>query len=241
MKKLYLGIDVGGSKVRGVLWDGRRVLSSREFKTPRSMAAFGRMIRSLVAQLVRWAKEPIRGIGIGAAGVIGGTRLRVSPNIPYLKKFDFTALHLPVPFRLDNDARAFCRAEARIGAGKGSRRILACTIGTGIGRAYSDGGRVRMIKRFEYPERWEKTYQRVRDRGVTPALAAFLGEKLGGFVRRYRPDVFVLGGGVLGRPKMLGMLKAELRRRGVNATLRRGRLGPNAAAIGAALLFGRRR
>ncbi len=240
-KALYIGLDIGGSKIRGVLWDGKgkRVAMAAEIATPATKRAFISHHASLIARLFRKRPGRIRGVGIGVAGLINGTRVIHSPNISYLQRFDLKqALPMPVPLRVDNDARAFARAEAKLGRGRRSRRMLAFTIGTGIGRAYVEKGRVRTIRRFEHAEEWERRYQHIRDQRDDAALAAFLGEKLAPIIQRHRPDVVILGGGVLGRRGFTSQLTTNLRASGVKANIIRGRLGPNAAAIGAALLFG---
>lgn len=236
-RNCYLGIDIGGSKIRGVLWDGRRASATAEIATPRMKREFIRRLLSLIVRLCRRTPGQVRGVGIGVAGRIRGTQVVSSRNISYLKNFDFKILPLPAPLRVDNDARTFARAEARLGTGRQSRRMLAFTIGTGIGRAYSELGRLRTVKQFEHAEPWEPDYQRIRDRGSTGTLTKFLAENLSVLVRRYRPDTIVLGGGVMSRPGFISRLKTDLRVHGVNAKVCRGRLGRNAAAIGAALLF----
>lgn len=236
-KHYYLGIDIGGSKIRGVLWDGRMVVLATEVATPRTKGAFAKRIVVLSTGLSRRAKRQIRGTGFGVAGRIRGRRVIRSRNIPYLRNFDFTALRVPPPIRVTNDAEAFLRAEVGLGAGRLVRRVLGFTIGTGIGRAYGARGRVRIVKNFEHAEPWEPEYQRIRDGGDGRTLSAFLGEKLARIARQYRADVIVLGGGVLGRPGFTRRLASDLRARGLKAEVRRGYLGRNAVAIGAALLF----
>ncbi len=237
-KKLYLGIDIGGWKIRGVLWDGRRAAAAYEVPTPRTKAAFVRTLRRLVGRLSLRANGRIRGIGIGAAGVIEKTRVRYSPNIPYLRHFDFRTLFPSVPLRVDNDARAFVRAEWMRGAGKGAKRILGFTIGTGIGRAYGRQGRIVVLKKFEHPEKSEHSYNRIRDGGNSRVLVKFLGDIIAAISKRYNADLLLFGGGVLGRPGFLRQLTRELVSRGIDQPIRRARLGRNAGAIGAAMLFG---
>ena len=236
-KKYCIGIDIGGSKVRGVLWDERGVIAASGFPTPRGIRAFRKRLVALVAKLMRRAKGKIRGVGIGAAGTIQGTRVISSRNIPYLKQFDFRSIFPNGALRLDNDARAFARAEWLAGAGRGAKRILVFTIGTGIGRAYGKNGRIARLKRFEYSERGEKRYQKIRDAGSDKALADFLSGALVPLVKEYRPSVVLVGGGVMGRPGFLAKLRTEFKKRGMRTPIRRARMGKNAAAIGAALLF----
>ncbi len=236
-QNICLGIDIGGSKIRGVLWDGKRVLASFELITPRSLRAFRRELTLLAARLSQRARRKIRSIGIGAAGVIQGTRIAFSPNIPYLRRFNFRSLFPFGRLRVDNDARCFLRAEWIAGVARGARRPFAFTLGTGIGRAYGRGGNVMRLKRFEYPEVWERQYQHIRDDQSGAELASFLGEKLSKITRRYRPDALVLGGGVLARPRFFQKLKIALHANGVRGRTVRAHLGKDSAAIGAALLF----
>ena len=236
-KNLYLGIDIGGTKIRGVLWDGRHVVAFSEFSTPRTLETFKRRVRFLAQDLSHRTAGGISGIGIGAAGVIDGTRIRRSPNIPYLRRFDFKTLYPSVPLRVDNDARTFVRAEWMRGAGKGARRILGFTIGTGIGRAYGRRGRIVVLKKFEHPEKRERSYHHIRDSGDARALVEFLGERIAAIARRYKAERIILGGGVLGRPGFLRQLASELESRGITQPIRRAHWRGNAGAVGAAMLF----
>lgn len=231
---LALGVDIGGSKIRAVLWNGSRVIRGREAPTPKNKNDFQRRLVALVSSLHR---HEVEGIGIGAAGIVKGTVLLFSPNIPYIKNFDFRRVWPSLRVRVDNDARAFARAELLRGAGRRAKRVFALTIGTGIGRAYGRNGKIIKIKRFEYPEPWEKEYQAVRDRRDNRRLAEFLGKRLAPLMQPYRPEVIVIGGGVIRRRGFLRLLEAAFRSQGVRARLRRARFRKNGVAVGAALLF----
>lgn len=231
-----VGIDIGGTKIRGVLWNGKRVIRAREFPTPKKKSELEKQLRALIPELA--GKENVDGIGIGAAGIVENRTLLASPNIPYIRNFDFASLWpRSVRLRLDNDARTFARAEYLRGRGRGAKRFFALTIGTGIGRAYGREGKIVRIKKFEYPETWEKSYQRIRDSGDYERVAEFLGEKLVSLMKAYRPEVVVVGGGVVERREFFPRLQSALKRSGLGGAVRRSRLGRNAASIGAALLF----
>ncbi len=231
---LVIGIDIGGTKIRAVLWNGKRVIREREVPTPKNKRGFERSLLELVSLLGRSA--PIAGIGIGAAGIVKGTLLLFSPNIPYLRNFDFRTVCPSLPVVVDNDARSFARAELVRGAGRGAKRIFALTIGTGIGRAYGISGRIAKIKKFEYPERWEKEYQAVRSRRGDKRLADFLAEKLSRLLKPFKPEIIVIGGGVMERHRFLQRLETAFLTRGLTAKIKRPRFRKNGVAIGAALL-----
>src|SRR3989344_870090 len=127
-KKVVLTLDIGGSKIRA----GRK-----EFRTPKNRKSFASLLKKF---------SDAKRVEIGVAGVISGTRVVFSPNIPYLKNFDFQKIFPKTILRVDNDARVFLHAkletwksdfqkEVRL-----PRRVLAFTIGTGIGRALAEKG-----------------------------------------------------------------------------------------------------
>jgi predicted NBD/HSP70 family sugar kinase len=190
-KKTVLEIDIGGSRIRAAL--GRRHL---EFKTPRRKTDFVRILKDLPASDT---------VKLAVAGVVAGSKVLLSPNIKYLKNFDFKKIFPEV--YVDNDARAYL--EKRLSKFR-SNRILAFTIGTGIGRAYAERGKVKKIKKFEYPERWEKEYQKIRDKKNYERLAEFLGAKFNVLIRRYRPEAVLLGGGVLNKEGFYRLLRKKL-------------------------------
>jgi predicted NBD/HSP70 family sugar kinase len=231
-----VGIDIGGTKIRGVLWNGARVLRASEFLTPKNHSDFKKRLVALTSSLARTAT--ISGIGIGAAGIVERTTLLASPNILYIRHFDFRPLWpRAIPLRVDNDARSFARAEFLQGAGRESSSLFALTIGTGVGRAYGKNGKIIKLKQFEYPEPWEKKYQEVRDTRDDKQLAAFLGDKLAPLLAPFDAEVIVIGGGVLEHRGLLKKLQAALKTSGVSGKVRCAALDRNAVAIGAALLL----
>lgn len=233
---LVIGADIGGTKIRAVLWDGRRVVRSGELPTPKNKRDFKKRFATLISLLGR--QEIVDGIGVGAAGIVEETTLLFSPNIPALRNLDFKSLcPRSKSLRLDNDARCFARAELLRGSGRGAKSCFALTIGTGVGRAYGRKRKIVKLKRLEYPERWEKEYQAIRSRRDDKRLANFLAEKLPPLLKPFKPEILVIGGGVMERPGFLRRLEIALRARGLRAKIRRAALRKNAVAIGAALLF----
>lgn len=227
-----IGIDIGGSKIRGVVWDGRRVRRALVIQTPRTAAAVRRALATIALVLNRGRR--IDRIGVGSAGVIKGGAIAWSPNISCLKRFKVAAALRGYRVRLDNDARAFARVEYAKGAARGAKRALFFTFGTGVGRAYGEGGEVRKVKRFEYPERWEREYQKIRG---SAAVARYLAAHVAPIMERYRPAVVVLGGKVGEWGAFRTRFRRALRARGFRGRIVKSRHGAFAGAIGAALLF----
>jgi predicted NBD/HSP70 family sugar kinase len=232
----WIGIDIGGSKIRAILWNGRRVIRAMESRTPKNGSDFIGTLLALALMVSR--RKPVRAVGIGAAGIVKGTTLVFSPNIPFIRNFDFRLLWpRSVRLRVDNDARCFVRAELLRGAGRGAKSLFALTIGTGVGRAYGRNGKTVKLKEFEYPEPWEEKYQRVSKRRDDGKLADFLGWQLVPLIAPFEPAIIVVGGGVMERARFLQRLQRSFKAHGLRASVVRARLGKNAVAVGAALLF----
>jgi glucokinase len=132
-----LGIDVGGTKVAGLLLsDAGTILARDERSTPaQDVDATMDTIYSLAADLAT-SGEPI-GVGVGAAGMVdfaAGT-MRSAPNLAWKEVpiRDLVAERTGLPCILDNDANAAAWGEYRFGAAAGHRHVLVVTVGTGIG------------------------------------------------------------------------------------------------------------
>lgn len=233
-----IGLDIGGTKIRAVLWNGEKVLQAKEIKTPKNLTAFKREILKLISNLEKSSPTStsfIR-IGIGIAGVVAGNNVFFCPNIKYLKKFDFQELLSNRIAKLDNDARCFARAELADGA-IGRKNAFFLMLGTGVGRAVAKNGKVLKIKKFEYPEGWEARYQKVRDKKDNKALADFLVEKLTALINQYFPDAIIVGGGVANRKNFIATFRHSAECWNVGAKIIKSRLGKNSVAIGAAMFF----
>lgn len=132
-----IGIDLGGTKVAGIVMDGGgRILARDERPTPDGdgqgvVDAVHRSVAALMGDAAPVA------VGIGAAGMIDfvAGSVAFAPNLP-LREVpirDLVAHRSGLPCVVDNDANAAAWGEYRFGAGRGSRHMLLVTVGTGIG------------------------------------------------------------------------------------------------------------
>ncbi|QQG42350.1 MAG: ROK family protein [Candidatus Giovannonibacteria bacterium] len=229
-KKIIVGLDIGGSKIRAVLWDGKKVLAAREAKTPKNLGGFKKILRKLFGGHSK--------IGIAVPGRIKGAVFVSATNMPYIRNFNFAEFFggakvnphtkkFGVGVKVDHDARCFARAEHR-----DKRTTLFLTLGTGIGRAISKDGKILKIKSFEYPARWEKKYKEIRDSRNDDELAIFLAKKLKGIIETYKTEKVIIGGGVAARENFSDKLQKTL-----GLPVKKSKLGKNSVAIGAAMLF----
>ncbi len=147
-----IGIDLGGTKIQGVVVADGEVTAEIKVTTPRGGAeAVVDAIAECVAKLDGGGGDGrVEGVGVGAPGVVEfatGTVVR-APNLP---GFDD-----PVPLgellteavdgrrvAVDNDVNLGALAEHRLGAGRGHGDLLAVFIGTGVGGGLVLDGRLR--------------------------------------------------------------------------------------------------
>lgn len=124
-KNLVLGVDIGGSKINMVVWDGKKVVDNWQTKQV--------SLENLKKGILNFN---IPKVGIGAAAVLDyktGCILN-SPNLRAFEGFCIKKI-LKRKIRFDNDVHCFLRAEAESGIAKDYKNVLAVAMGTGIGGA----------------------------------------------------------------------------------------------------------
>ena len=143
-----IGIDLGGTKVLGVVMDGEEVVAKAKQKTPTSGGPDGVVatIASVVEELGGVNGDPI---GVGAPGVVDVEAGVVSraPNLPgWDKPFPLAEAlgeALGAKVRVDNDVNVATFAEHQLGSAKGMDDVLAVFVGTGVGGGLVLSGRLR--------------------------------------------------------------------------------------------------
>jgi glucokinase len=137
MKQL-LGLDIGGTKCAVCIGTVEaQILGRREIPTEGSP-------EEILNQLARQGKElvvehgPVEAIGISCGGPLDANRgvVQSPPNLPGWDEIpvtDFFVNEFNLPALLKNDANAGALAEWMYGAGKGTRNMMFCTMGTGFG------------------------------------------------------------------------------------------------------------
>lgn len=133
-----IGIDIGGTKIRAVAFDGENVLNFKEIKTPGTKELFLNAILELINFLDSNA-EGAKKIGIAFAGLTNKDgKILQAPNLKFLQGTnlaDFINNKFNIEVLIDNDANCFLRAEKKLGVVKNYSNITALTIGTGLGGA----------------------------------------------------------------------------------------------------------
>ncbi len=136
--KIYLGIDIGGTKTAvSLLSETDGVLAKESFgSTADPLKDTKEIIR--LANGLRDRVPTVSGIGISVGAMfdpISGC-FREAPHKPAWEGFSIVK-HIKdafsVPVAADNDANACALAEWKYGAGKGCQHIAFLTFGTGLG------------------------------------------------------------------------------------------------------------
>ncbi len=137
---LLAGIDVGGTKVLGVLVDPAApatVVDEARVPTPDGETAVLDAMAGVVRTLAARCEAPVAAVGVGIAGLVDrqGT-MNVGPNLPGLRGVrvgEALDARLGLPVRVDNDATCAAWAEHIAGAARGVADVVCVTLGTGIG------------------------------------------------------------------------------------------------------------
>ncbi len=138
-----IGVDIGGTKTAAGLVDSRGALSGELMVAATPSREGGEAVlaevRQLVEQLMQDAPGPVRGIGVGSAGVIGSNGV-VASATDLIR--NWTGTDIPgglaaqgIPVTAINDVHAFGLGEAWVGAARGLDSVLTIAVGTGVGGA----------------------------------------------------------------------------------------------------------
>lgn len=142
-KNLYLGFDIGGTKIAVCIGDedGKLLVSERLQNSGREPDEVISDMISTGKKLISSAgltEKDIHAIGIGTPGpadlnngiLYSSPNMKKWDNIP-LKKMIYEAFKIDVYF--DNDANAGALAEWLFGSGKNKKNMIYLTMSTGIG------------------------------------------------------------------------------------------------------------
>ncbi|MCU0415783.1 MAG: ROK family protein [Cytophagaceae bacterium] len=135
-----IGIDLGGTKIEGVLFDDQlNEVKRYRVPTPQSdgYEAILHAIHQLYTKLSQDLSASTFTFGIGTPGAISSRtgRMKNSNTLCLNGQFLLQDLEqlLKRPIAIQNDANCFAMAEAKVGAGKGYATVFGVIMGTGCG------------------------------------------------------------------------------------------------------------
>ena len=199
-KTYSIGLDIGGTTIKGILFDGEKVIANHELGTPKdNLKHFLIIIKAVVDPLLEKAEElkvSVSGIGLGIAGVIDykENKMLTSPNIKIINNTRPTKeieKIYDLPVAMDNDGNCFIRAEATLGSARNRKNAYGIIIGTGIGGGWWINGNTyqaehggsgepgEMIIDFTAPLMLEEAYHKLmQNNPSTVAEEAYHGDTL---------------------------------------------------------------
>ena len=137
VQPLAIGVDIGGTGIKAAIVSlSGELLESVHEPSPRTISA----LHDFVHAVLKRAKAPVRGIGIGCKGIIdaNSTRVKSSPGDLYFLEGQLLSEVIgagDVPVCAENDARVALIGEVLWGSARGKRNVVMLTLGTGVGGA----------------------------------------------------------------------------------------------------------
>ena len=148
----YIGIDIGGTNLKaGLVDESGLILATHRMKVAQidDQDSLAWTLVSLTQDLCRAADVPldqVASVGVGVPGAVeiySGSVLYTCNlplrNVPLRKLFH---RYLSLPLYVENDANCAALAEYYVGAGRGSKRFVTITLGTGIGGGIIHNGKI---------------------------------------------------------------------------------------------------
>lgn len=148
----YVGIDIGGTNLKAGLVDEHgNLLASKKIKIAQidNQESLAWAMASMTQELAESVNVPINeiaSVGVGVPGTVeihSGSILYTCNlplhNVPLRRLFH---RYLPQPLYIENDANCAAVGEYFVGAGHGSKRFVAVTLGTGVGGGVIHNGKI---------------------------------------------------------------------------------------------------
>ncbi len=160
MSKFYIGVDLGGTRIKIGLVSGRTILEKRLVPAHSRSGLEQNLdaIRQAIDDMLnsgKYSKENFGGIGFGFPGLVDPVAKKIlSTN----KKYDdaleanldeWVQKNWQVPFYIDNDARMAAVGEWKSGAATDTDNFVSVTLGTGVGTAVVMEGKLLRGKHFQ--------------------------------------------------------------------------------------------
>ena len=137
--KQVLGIDIGGTNLRGAVINERGEIIVRKKTRSDAKEGIDKVVKNLVSFIDQFGESKPSAIGIGIPGIINQKEgnLTQAPNISDVSNFPiFKILEdqlTPIPFVLENDANSAAAGEFWLGSCKDASSMIMLTLGTGLG------------------------------------------------------------------------------------------------------------
>lgn len=135
MKGAYIGIDIGGTQIKGVIIDGDSISHRLTKETNDHKDDWQQAVRELFEELNNNTHVRLLGVGLSAPGICDAENKTIScmpGRLQGLEGFDWSSF-LNTKVNVLNDAHAALVAESKWGAAKEVPNVVMLTLGTGVG------------------------------------------------------------------------------------------------------------
>lgn len=141
MSKLFIGVDLGGTKIYTALSDENGNIIREIIKPTEASKGYEQIVEK-IKESIRYVSSDIENnkiisIGIGSPGPLDVSNGLIvnPPNLPFnnFNIVDCLKDEFKLPVFLDNDANAATLAEYKFGAGVGTTNMIFITASTGVG------------------------------------------------------------------------------------------------------------
>ncbi len=152
VRKYYVGIDLGGTFIKGGIVDDLgniiyqdKVPTESEFGATRVATNIANLAKSLMAK-VGLSADDMEGIGMGVPGMIDSK----AGNVIYSNNLKWKDFHIGetvseltgLRVKIANDANVAALGEAKFGAAKNYDNVVMLTLGTGVGSGIVSEGKL---------------------------------------------------------------------------------------------------
>ena len=141
MENLYIGIDLGGTKIYTALANDEGKILNEVIVPTEATKGYEQIVDKMKDSIKNVMngidKSKIKGIGLGSPGPLDVKNgiIAEPPNLPFVNYPIVEELNkeFGIDVYLDNDANVATLAEYMFGAGKGTENLVYVTASTGVG------------------------------------------------------------------------------------------------------------
>lgn len=135
MSEQYIGIDIGGTYIKGVLIDREKAVKKISNDTNDGAAHWQDSVAEVYQELLKLSSGRISGVGLSAPGIANQLNQKIvcmPGRLQGLEEFDWSVF-FKRPVQVLNDAHAALIAESTWGVAKDMANVVMLTLGTGVG------------------------------------------------------------------------------------------------------------
>lgn len=136
-----IGIDIGGTNLRGAVVDSKGKILKKYSLSSEANVGIDNLINNLIDLINNLRADfKITGIGIGIPGILDSKKgiITQAPNIKNATNYPIknalqNKIKPTLPILIENDANCAAFGEYKFGAGLGLKTLIMITLGTGVG------------------------------------------------------------------------------------------------------------